>query len=485
MHTGKLIQILKTFSPDEVKNFEKFVAYPYFSTGRNVEGLYSILKSYYPEFDSPKLDKKNVFKKLFPGEKFSEMKLKNVTTALTNLAGRFLAYERFDSDQFNANYFTAFQFKIRGNEKLLSNSLKLLEKGLEKLPFDSVDLFSKQERTARLKEEYHYMVSDFPNVFKERDRYAGYFTLSFLIASLRREREKVQIKEAYNIPLENTLFDSVIDFLDFEKLIGDLKKKKYSMVWMLELYYYCFCFTRDLNDKNSFEKFKKIFYPNIDKFSRREKYFFFNDIIDFSVRNEHRGNNSYISEEMKVYKVMMEQDSFTVSKSEYISIILYRNVMLLSLMLREYDWLVQFMKKYSGKLKPEYRESMKHFTKASINFEQGNFELALEDLSKITYDVFFYKSDIKGLLLKTFYELDLYEQAFSFINTFRQYLKTGKLGSSNTIMFQNFLSFYTKLLKAKTGNKTTSVGKLIDQLNEKKSIYSGNWLMEKLKELNK
>ena len=64
MHTGKLIQILKTFSPDEVKNFEKFVVYPYFSTGRNVEGLYSILKPYYPEFDSPKLDKKNVFKKL-------------------------------------------------------------------------------------------------------------------------------------------------------------------------------------------------------------------------------------------------------------------------------------------------------------------------------------------------------------------------------------------------------------------------------------
>ena len=98
MNDSKLIQILKTFSVNEIKDFEKFIASPYFSTGRNVEGLYSILKPYHPEFDSSKLDKKTVFKKLFPCDKYSEMKFKNVTTALTRLAEQFLVNESIKND---------------------------------------------------------------------------------------------------------------------------------------------------------------------------------------------------------------------------------------------------------------------------------------------------------------------------------------------------------------------------------------------------
>jgi hypothetical protein len=76
MQDSKLVEILKVFSPKEWKDFEKFINSPYFSTGRDVSGLYAILKKHHPEFSSAQLDKEKVFTALFPSEQFNEKKLK-------------------------------------------------------------------------------------------------------------------------------------------------------------------------------------------------------------------------------------------------------------------------------------------------------------------------------------------------------------------------------------------------------------------------
>ena len=154
MNSSKLIQILKTFSPDEIRDFEKFVASPYFSTGRNTDGLYSILKDHYPDFDSPELDRKRVFKKLFPGEKYNEMKLKNVATALTRLAEQFMVYEGFKKDSFEVDLTLSKEYFYRENFKQFYNTLNALEKKIDKLPFNRLRTFKDKETITTFKYSY-------------------------------------------------------------------------------------------------------------------------------------------------------------------------------------------------------------------------------------------------------------------------------------------------------------------------------------------
>jgi hypothetical protein len=55
MRDSKLINLLKTFSEDEIKSFRKFVASPFFNSVKNYINLLKVLEKFYPGFDDPKL----------------------------------------------------------------------------------------------------------------------------------------------------------------------------------------------------------------------------------------------------------------------------------------------------------------------------------------------------------------------------------------------------------------------------------------------
>ena len=50
MEKLKITEILRTFSIKEITEFEKFTKSRFFSTGRDVSEIFSIIKKQYPEF---------------------------------------------------------------------------------------------------------------------------------------------------------------------------------------------------------------------------------------------------------------------------------------------------------------------------------------------------------------------------------------------------------------------------------------------------
>ncbi len=63
----KLIVFLKTFSKEEINDFEKFISSPYFKKVRDTLPLLKALKKYHPEFDEKKFSEEIVFNKMYPG----------------------------------------------------------------------------------------------------------------------------------------------------------------------------------------------------------------------------------------------------------------------------------------------------------------------------------------------------------------------------------------------------------------------------------
>ena len=75
---------------------------------------------------------------------------------------------------------------------------------------------------------------------------------------------------------------------------------------------------------------------------------------------------------------------------------------------------------------PEYRENMKNYSYARLYFEKGQFDEALNFLSKVKYDNFALKYDIRVLMLRIYYELHYTEEALSLIDTFRHFIAENK-----------------------------------------------------------
>jgi hypothetical protein len=110
MQKTKLIALLKTFTKQEMKDFEKFISSPYFSPGRNLKPLFNVLKKYYPEFNSPNLTHEKIYRKLYPGKKYEKKKSEHVLQVLVSemmsLAEKFVVYDGFESGKFGFHYYS-------------------------------------------------------------------------------------------------------------------------------------------------------------------------------------------------------------------------------------------------------------------------------------------------------------------------------------------------------------------------------------------
>src|SRR5438876_8729788 len=98
MQKSSLISVLKSLTEGEFKQLERFVLSPFFNRQRNVARLFEVLKKYYPLYASNALKKERVFKKLYPGEKYNDEKLRNLISDLLSLSLKFLAYTKMESD---------------------------------------------------------------------------------------------------------------------------------------------------------------------------------------------------------------------------------------------------------------------------------------------------------------------------------------------------------------------------------------------------
>ena len=81
MREIRLINILKTFSKEEMKLFGKFAASPYHNGGKNYMPLFNLLTKYHPDFETGRFTYENIHEKLHPGRKFNKQVMWNLTSA--------------------------------------------------------------------------------------------------------------------------------------------------------------------------------------------------------------------------------------------------------------------------------------------------------------------------------------------------------------------------------------------------------------------
>ena len=90
MQKTKLISLLKTLSKQEIFRLGDFIRSPYFNKNENNIRLAEAVLDHWPGFDSPEMTEEEIFKKIFPKEKFDYFKIKNIISDVYSLAAEFL-----------------------------------------------------------------------------------------------------------------------------------------------------------------------------------------------------------------------------------------------------------------------------------------------------------------------------------------------------------------------------------------------------------
>ena len=181
---------------------------------------------------------------------------------------------------------------------------------------------------------------------------------------------------------------------------------------------------------------------------------------------------------------MLKYNIYRNTENGFISAARFTSIVVQAVAAGDHNWTNNFIKEYKNKILPEFRESRHKHALALLEFEQGNFEKALKLISRIKYEAFAFRYYLKTLQLKIYYELNMYDEAISLIDTFRHFLRTTKsLPQFRKDRYAAFIKFTNSLLRAKDKKQNYSMVNLKSEIENDQMLVEKKWLLEKAGEL--
>jgi hypothetical protein len=482
MHKSKVIQLLKTFSKEEIKEFRDYVNSPLYNRNKAVMKLYEIARKKYPDFTSSFLEKQNLFAKLYPGKPYNDVVMRILISDLLKLAEEYLGFIRFKADHFTSKKFILGELKKRKQDSLFIKTLKEMQESLNKDSMINNDYFLNLQDMQSIKIDYLISRDEQTKISDDVQKQGGYliFYAMNMLFNIAHEM-KIQ-EEVLNVDYGINFVQKFLESLDIDTFYkyAEENSNKYSEISLIYYYMYKAYITSDENDEYYF-KLKSAVENNFNRFDREEKFNLL--IILESICNNKlsRGHSVFYRHLMDIYELMLSHSILGHSEESYIQINLFRNIFFTAVVLKKFDWAEKFVKAYTNRLIPEHRENMIRYSKALLYFENQKYEEALAEITKVNYEFFVFKLDVRVLLLKLYFELNSFEQAYSLIDSFSHFLSNNKdLLSRDKHRFDNFLKYFRQLLKCCNDKNTESAFFLKKNINEDAAVIGRRWLLEKV-----
>lgn len=481
MNKSRLITILKTFSKDEIKDFRKFIDSPYFNKeGKYVLRFYDELKKYYPDFESNKLEKINLFKSLYPDKNYNDSVVRKLSSSLLKLSEEYLNYIYFIKSGYSKDLMNLRMLR----ERRLTNQFELKSGELDEILSEhreNIDLDFFRNRFKLEIEKINYFMDS--NSFVKQQQQSLQNIQTFIVYDAL-----ISILDiAYNILIGLSSMYSgkanvalqFIENLNLEKISELLKNKTPDIYPVFELFYLRYQSILNFDDK-IYRKYKKIVIKNLKSYNRENQFTLLVSLQNYCITKFVKGYKEFVGELHEIHKEMLKRDLLINKQNGYINLSSYRNIILTAQNCGNLDWMEKFIRDYEKNILPEQKESLSAWAMASLYYERKKFSEALSKLQNVKNDHFLTKHDIKLLMLKIFYELGEFETAITFADSYRHMVENDKTYSE---MHRNshrcFAIYYSKLIKLVANNNLKELPFLKNEV-EHSASNSKEWLLEKI-----
>ena len=487
MLKSKFFEILRSFSRDELKEFNDFVRSPFHNSNKNVIKLFEFVRKAYPEFSSEILTKEKLFKRLYPGKKYNDTVMRILSSDLLSLSEEFIAYKRYTGRAFDKTKFLLEELKER---KLWS-------------------LFTKHEREAGniLKSSgisiEHYFLNSYHResskidflISRDRQSESGlnlvkkseYLICFALTNILNIVQELSEYEEVLNEKPEFMLAAEFLRSIDLERVMKYMKDNGYEYYEIIEIYFLMYKCLFEKEASKNYARLREAIEKNLEKFSREEQFNLFLILESCYLTLMRYGQIRKYDELLEVYELMLKHEIFSVSTRDYMQANLFRNIFYTAVVVGKYSWAEKFISDFSGYLLPEQKEDMINYSSAILKFERKKYEEALGYIAKVNYGFFVFKFEARVLMMKIYYEMKLFEALGSLIDAFSHFLAKNKIVSEiYKEQFMNFLKFLKILIKYSQSHRegiSTDIHELKKYVENTHLSINKRWILEKVEEI--
>lgn len=465
MHKSKVIELMHYFGTKDYRLFRDFVNSPYFNKNEDVVRLYETLSKLGPKFVSKKLERENVWKALFPKERFDEKKLGYLQTDLVRLIEKYIVQIRLEEDDI-----LSFSHQLKTYQKVSSNNL--FEQTLRK-----ANQFLKKEKYHDSNFYYHnYLISEIGNAHFEKQATRKFNEhLQEAANNLDLYYLSLKLKYACEMVNRSTIMSGDYQLQLVEEIRSYLEKNE-EMVPAIDIYYSILVLLTDPNREEVYPHLIQALNEHAHLFPINELKDMYAYARNYCIKKLNQGNEPYLQELMNLYMTTLENkvllDNDILSHSAYI------NIVKVGVRLKDYAATERFIEDYKDAVEAHFQDSAYAFAKATLDYERKEYREALFQLHQVEFNDVYYALNSKMLLLRIYYELEDIDPLLSLIESFKVYIKRNKLvDNAAKTRYNNLLSFLAKVLKTPDG-ENQKLQAILNKVNETKKVTSIKWLIE-------
>lgn len=482
MINTSVILILRSLSPSEIKEFDKFIISPFFNNQPSLTRFYKALKKHYPGFDEKKIDRKEVFRSLYPDKPYKDDVIRRLTSDLKKLFDSYMYNKVTETNPIEAGFLRSFEYIRRGLVKESEKELEQINRNLH-----ANDLICNEYVKNRLDYEDRFVQiklstnrqSEISGHFMSEIEYLIYhfiLRLAYYLHNIRANRIIFNISDNKFI----NDFISLIDLKKIDELMsitgGSNNIRKAMRVYVLFI-------LNNLYEDNEtyFIELKELLPEAINYFQEHEKYNVYQIAESICwVKMAGINRERYRRELFEINKMRLDAGVY-MPDGKSMRLLLYRQVLTNALQINEVDWAEEFVEKYSEKLPVTIRENMTQYAKANLLFERGRFEESLALLNKVDFDIFTLKYDVKNLTLRNYIELSCIEEALSLIDTYKHFIAKNKgVSEYYREITENFLKYCKYLIDLKNGSSKRNADDIMKELESDNTVNFKQWFIKKL-----
>ena len=476
--THRLVNLLQLLTPKEAQRFSEWLESPFFNKNKRLCLLWNALKEHHPLYQN--VPKDDLIKRAFDVA-LSDNYFRDLLTDLTRQVEQFLVYLLNEEQLPNKRFLLLEALLQRGGYDLFEKygAKVVAEKSTELNEHQSSEQLYEQYQIEWLWYQHTTLTnnravnSNLPAAIEHFDWY--YITEKLRMEVLQLNRQNV-VAGNYK---PNDLFNELMQKLTH--------LPPEQMPILARAYYFMANLFRQPEPSNWYEELKQLLSglknePNISPNERQQLYILLSNYCRLQFTRT--GNLAYAHEALGLSKSMLAEG--ILYSGQYMSAHQFRNMVLLGILTKQFDWVREFMQRYKLAVAPEYRNNVHRFNLASLHFAVGNYRKAQEALRDIQFsgsefiDVYYHLS-YKTLLIKTYYETQEHEALLSSLEALRIYLTRNQaISARNREAYKNFIKLTAKLMNLPQ-KQTTRRQNLSDLIARTTVLVEHEWLLEKIK----
>ncbi len=474
MENTYLQQVLRVLTKTEWKAFADFVASPYFNKNDKFVRFYKLLQPYFPHFELTEKEKEKIYINTTESNSYNDAGYRNLCSDFLALLMEFIAQEALKvgntvKDQYQNGFLVDRKVLdlAEKNMKKVEASINKLDLKLREKLFTAIWI-----NDLRILHSIYYHVKNMhaSNTVMLEDKTPNLIAEWTLMRVFSSVMNNTKAKRAINVPAET---EKLKIFLDLYEALAPFKHKETQVIYLIfKMQYY------ESGDAYYYEALEIV--KSLD-FSQ-DNYTIENLVIGLLYYADRKvlTDESWRKELFELYNLKLEKRLWRQIKGlSYASLF---NVITNALQLGKIEYAEEVLEKYVSEISEDIRSSVFNLCHAWILFFKGDYEGAHEGITRVITENLLIKYELRSLQCFIYLQKQEWELLNAALESFRQFIAYNKNNMESAIadLFNSICKNVSALAKLHPDYKQKDKDKLIQSLNNEKTSYMRNWMLQKI-----